>query len=378
MRDTKDTVFMLPGPVKMHPRVMEAMDCPFMNHRGDEFREVIKELKELGKYLFQCDNDVVFLSGSGTAAMDAAVSNLVKKGDKVLNIVNGKFSERLNEISSVFGDAKVLEFEWGKVANLDAIAKALDEDDYKFVTLTHNETSTGVTNDGKEIGKIVNEKGALFIVDAITSVGGIEVKPKDWNFDMTIVGSQKCIAAPPGVSILSISKRAEEMLGDDTGYYLNLKKNLKNIRDKNQTAYTPAISLFMAMKEALIMLKEEGLENRIERTSRLATACRNAAKAIGLELFPDERFISNTVTAINYPDGIKDADFRKTLRDEYKVIIAGGQSHLKGNIFRIGHMGICSFEDLRATFEAMEPVLKKLGHQFEDGASLKAIDAAQK
>ncbi len=373
----EETVFMLPGPVKMHPKVLEVMTSPAMNHRGEEFKAVMRELKELGRYLFQSDNEVVFLSGSGTAAMDAAICNLAGKEDKVLNIVNGKFGERLHEISKVYSDAKPLEFEWGKAPDLDSVAKALSVEDYKLVTLCHNETSTGITNPAREIGEVVREKGALFVVDAITSLGGIDVKPDEWGFDVTIAGSQKCMAAPPGLSILSISKRAEESLGGDRNYYLDLKAHIKDVREKDQTPYTPAVPLFLALREALRMLKTEGIENRVRRTGRLATACRNGVKALGLDLFPDERFASNTVTAIRYPDGIGDGEFRKILKDEHKVIIAGGQALLKGNIFRIGHMGICDFSDLSATFRAIESTFERMGYRFDEGASLRAIEASQ-
>jgi len=376
MANGENMVFMLPGPVKMHPRVLEVMKAPAMNHRGEEFKAIIKELRDLGTYLFQSDNEVVFLSGSGTAAMDAAICNLVGKDDKILNIVNGKFSERLYNISKVYADAKALQFEWGKPVDPDIVANALKED-YKVVTLCHNETSTGLTNPAKEIGKLVKEKDALFVVDAITSVGGLEVKPDDWNFDVTIVGSQKCLAAPPGVSLLSISKRAEELLHEERSYYLNLKKHIKELRVNSQTPYTPAVPLFLSLREALRMLKEEGLENRIKRTERLATACRNAVDALGLELFPDKRYASNTVTAINYPPGVEDKDFRKILKNEYKVILAGGQSHLKGKIFRIGHMGICELSDLQAAFGPIESTMKRLGHQFEEGASLEVLASSQ-
>ena len=213
----------------------------------------------------------------------------------------------------------------------------------------------------------------MYILDGITSVGGLEVNPEKLNADIVIFGSQKCIAAPAGLACLSVSDRAKELLYDDTAYYLNLKKHLKKLREGDQTPYTPAIPLFMALREALLMLKEEGLENRLNKIRQLAEATRSAVDALGLELYPHPDYASNTVTAINYPEGINDSDFRNTLRDEYNVIVAGAQAQIKGKVFRIGHMGLCSFTDLAATFAAVEATLKKFDFKFDTGASVSAI-----
>jgi aspartate aminotransferase-like enzyme len=368
------TLFMLPGPVKMHPRVLSVMATPAINHRGPEFKAVVKELKGLTRYLMQTKDEVAILSGSGTAALDAAICNIAKKDDKILNFVSGKFSERMNNISNVYGTAKAVEFPWGAVLDKDKVSEALEEDDWKIVTICHNETSTGVTNPAKDIAQMVKKKtNALFVVDAITAVGGLEVKPDEWGYDVTIVGSQKCLAAPAGLALMHVSKRAEEMLHEDNSYYLNVKKHIKSL-DDGQTPYTPAVPLFLSLWEALKLLKDEGLENRLTRTSRLAQAARSAVSALGLQLFPEERYASNTVTAIRYPEGIKDDEFRKILKNEYDLIVAGGQAQVKGKIWRIGTMGICSFDDLYRTFERVEPVLQKLGYEFEKGASLNALE----
>ncbi len=371
--DLEDNIFMLPGPVKMHPRVLNAMSKPAMAHRGKDFSAVNREIKNLLKYLFQSQNDVVVISGSGTAGLEAAISNLLKKEDKVLNIVNGKFGERLYELSKVFATPVPLIFDWGKPIDLDEVAKTLEENDVKALALCHNETSTGLTNQAQEIGKLAKKHDILYILDGITSVGGIDVQPDEWNADITILGSQKCIAAPAGMAALSISQRAQEEMYDDTTYYLNLKKHIKKLRDNDQTPYTPAIPLFLALLETLRMIKEEGLQNRIKKIERLAIATRYAVSSLGLKLFPDERYASNTLTAINYPEGIEDPKFRNILREDFKVVIAGAQSHIKGKVFRIGHMGICSFTDLVATFAAIEATLKRLGYELEIGSGVRAI-----
>ncbi|MEW5937756.1 MAG: alanine--glyoxylate aminotransferase family protein [Candidatus Thermoplasmatota archaeon] len=372
MFDLQDNIFMLAGPVKIHRRVLEAMSVPSIAHRSEDFKEVNDELRELLKYLFQTDYDVALFSGSGTAGVEAAISNLVRKGDRVLNIANGKFGERLHEMSKIFATPTLLQIEWGKPPDLDVVERALAQEEYRAVTLCHNETSTGLTNQAMEIGALVKRHGALYILDGITSVGGLEVRPKDLGADVVIFGSQKCVGAPAGLAGICISPEAMSAMYDDTSYYLNVKKHVRKLKE-GDTPWTPAIPLFLAMREALRMLKEEGIESRIARTKALAEATRAAVDALGLTLFPDPRHASNTLTAINYPKGIKDKEFRGTLRDRYGVIVAGAQDHIKGKVFRIGHMGICAFSDLLATFGGIEATLHRLGYRFERGASLAEI-----
>src|SRR5881409_1627130 len=370
--ETAAGAFLLPGPVKMHPRVLEAMAAPAMNHRGPEFKEILSEIRGLTQYLFATSGEVAVLSGSGTAGLEAAVSGLLRKQDRVLNLVNGKFSERFHELCQVFTTPTALSFEWGTAVELDQVARALESGAFKAVTLCWNETSTGLTNPIAEIAKVVKDHDALLIVDGITAVGGLENRMDAWGVDALVMGSQKCLAAPPGLSAVALSKTAYESLHSDTSFYTNLKAHADALT-KQDTPYTPAVPLFLAFWEALRMLKEEGLENRIARTRRLAEAARAGVEALGLHLYPNRRFASNTVTAIRYPVGVDDAAFRKELREKHGTVVAGGQGPLKGHIFRIGHMGICSFEDLKAGFQAFETSLTNLGHKAVPGAALNAI-----
>src|SRR5256712_117506 len=337
--------FLLPGPVKMDPRVLQAMAAPAMNHRGPEFRELLWEIRELTQYLSGTRGAVAVLSGSGTAGLEAAVSGLLRKQDRVLNLVNGKFSERFHELCQVFTTPTALSFGWGTAVELDQVARALESGAFKAVTLCWNETSTGLTNPIAEIAKVVKDHDALLIVDGITAVGGLENRMDAWGVDALVMGSQKCLAAPPGLSAVALSKTAYESLHSDTSFYTNLKAHSDALA-KQDTPYTPAVPLFLAFREALRLLKEEGLENRIARTRRLAEAARAGVDALGLRLYPDRRFASNTVTAIRYPAGVDDNAFRKELRETHGTVVAGGHGPLKGQIFRIGHMGICSFKVL--------------------------------
>jgi aspartate aminotransferase-like enzyme len=337
------------------------MARPAMNHRGPEFKEILSDVRTLTQYLFGTRREVAVLSGSGTAGLEGAVTGLVRKGDRVLNLVNGKFSERFHELCQVFATPTALTFEWGTAVDPERVAEALDAEEYRALTLCWNETSTGLTNPIADIAKVVKAHDALLIVDGITAVGGLENHMEAWGIDALVVGSQKCLAAPAGLSAVALSKTAYESLHSDTSFYTNLKAHVDALA-KQDTPYTPAVPLFLAFREALLLLKEEGLENRIARTTRLAEAARSAADELDLDLYPDRRFASNTVTAMKYPSGIDDAAFRKALRDTHRTTVAGGQGRLKGKIFRIGHMGICSFEDLEAGFRAIEATLRSMGH----------------
>lgn len=363
--------FLLPGPVTMHHRVLEAMARPAMNHRGPEFKEILSDVRGLTQYLFGTRREVAVLSGSGTAGLEAAVTGLVRKGDRVLNLVNGKFSERFHDLCQVFASPTALTFEWGTAVRPERVAEALDADEYRAVTLCWNETSTGLTNPIADIAKVVKAHDALFLVDGITAVGGLENRMEVWGVDALVVGSQKCLAAPAGLSAVALSKTAYESLHSDTSFYTNLKAHVDALA-KQDTPYTPAVPLFLAFREALLLLKEEGLENRIARTTRLAEAARSAADVLGLELFPDRRFASNTVTAMKYPARIEDATFRKVLRESYRTTVAGGQAQLKGKIFRIGHMGICSLEDIEEGFRSIAATLADMGRKPAAGAVNKA------
>jgi len=369
--DLDDNIFMLPGPVKMHPRVLRAMSLPARAHRDPTFFEIHREIRELLKYTFQTNYDVAVISGSGTAGMDAAISNLLTKKHTAVVAHNGKFGERLVEIVKRYSNAIAVGAEWGEVIDTEKVAEAVEENDVDAVVLCHNETSTGVTNPAWEIGKIAKKHGLLYILDGITSVGGIEVRPEKMGADVVVFGSQKCVAAPAGMAALAVSPRAEEMMVENPPYYLDLKKHLEkyNNPEKADTPYTCAIPLFQALLEALRMIKEEGIEERWRKCAAMGEATREAVKAMGLKLFPrDERYASNTLTAIWLPEGVTDKEFRGTLKEKYHVVVAGAQEHIKGKVFRIGHMGIVKWTDLAATIVAIEATMRELGLDVERGA----------
>jgi aspartate aminotransferase-like enzyme len=373
-----DILLMLPGPTTVHPRVLSAMSQAVVNHRSAKYGEILTETTELMSKVFQTPNKSYLITGSGTAAMEAGVANTVAPGEKILNVVGGKFGERLLKISQTHGiETKELAVEWGTAVDPKDIAEALDEDeDIKAVTVIHNETSTGVAAPIEEIGKVMKNYDALYIVDTVSSLAGDKVDVEKFGIDVCFTGSQKCLAAPPGMAAITLSDEAWAAVDkvDASTYYLDMKA-IRKSGDKvpPETPYTPSVSLTYAMNEALKMVMEEGLENRVARHHKAAKASVDAVKALGLELFADEAVSSATVTAVKMPEGITDADFRGTTRDKYGVELAGGQDHLKGNIFRIGHMGNISYKELTQTFAAIGMTLKGLGVIDDAGAGVASI-----
>jgi aspartate aminotransferase-like enzyme len=354
------------------------MSDAIMNHRSAEFAEILTETNEMMSEIFQTKNPAYTITGSGTAAMEAAVGNILNKGDKILNIVGGKFGQRFAQIAEANGGSAIVHnVEWGTGVNPDDIKNILDEDDeIKAVTIVHNETSTGVTNPIEEVGNIVKNYDALYVVDTVSSLGGDDVAVDDYNIDICVTGSQKCLAAPPGMAAITVSDKAWEIIDkiDSNSYYLDIRKYRKYANnDPSETPYTPSVSLMYAMREALNVIMEEGLESRIKRHQLAAEATRNGVKAIGLELFADEDVSSATVTAIKMPEDVTDKDMRGTMRDKYGIVLAGGQDHLKGNVFRIGHMGNVTYKDIITTISALEMTLKGLGFDVELGKGVGAV-----
>jgi len=369
----EEELLMIPGPVPVIPRIRETMARPMIFHRGDEFAQILRESVEGLKNVFQTKNDLFVLSGSGTCAMEAAVGNLLTRAAgtgepeiKVVTVANGKFGERFTEIAERYGGPQAvtpLHFEWGTGIELERIKAALESTpNSRIVTMVHNETSVGMLNPAREVGKLAKQHGALFVLDCITSIGGDEVPVDEFGADIAIVGSQKCLGVPPGLAALSVSEKAWELIRANPRrpYYQDLVAHKKSM-DKDQTPYTPALPLFYALHEALKVIAEEGMPNRIARHRTMAKAVRAAITENGLTMFPKLNEVSqysNTVTAVNMPveKGISDSDLRPGMRKR-GVVIAGGQAELKGKIFRIASMGNITSADILKTLKVLEEVL---------------------
>ncbi len=364
-----EPLLMIPGPVMLHPRVLNAMSRQMINHRDKAFSDMYDDCRSTLQYILNTKNDTYVLTGSGSCSMEAAISNLVK-GDKVVSIVNGKFGERFRDIATRYGEVTSLEFEWGNPVELNKVEDALAKG-AKVITMVHNETSAGVKNPAEEIGKLAKKYNALFVMDTVTSAGGDLVELDKWGVDIAITGAQKCLGAPSGLSSVSISGKAWDAMVKNPPYYLDLKKYKKSAEsERSETPYTPAITLFYGMQEAMHMIKEEGIENRIARHAKGAQGIRAAVKALGLELYPvtdHHTVLSNTVTAIKFPEGVTDKDLRGDMKAN-GVQISGGQDRLKGKIFRIPSMNAFTENDLVRTISALEDALIKF----------KGVDASKK
>lgn len=363
-----------PGPTEVPPEVSLEMARPIPHHRSEDFIPILERVREDLKWLFQTKNDVLILASSGTGAMESAVSNFMKRGAKAIAVRGGKFGDRWAEILRAYGCESIdINVEWGEPVNPDEVKRVLDKNpDVRAVYIQASETSTGVKHPVKEIADIVRERdNTILVVDAITALGVFELKMDEWGLDVVVGGSQKALMLPPGLAFVAVSEKAWKLSEDSDlpKYYFDLKKERKN-QTKNQTAYTPAVSLIVGLSKSLEMMKKEGLEKIFERHRILAEGVREAVKGMGLKLFA-ERSPSEAVTAICAPDGIDGQKIVKHLREKYKIIIAGGQDRLKGKIFRIAHIGYYDPFDMILTLSAVEMTLKDLGFNVELGSGVK-------
>jgi aspartate aminotransferase-like enzyme len=363
-----EKLIMLPGPTQVPERILKAMSKPVINHRGAEFEKLYVEIAEGLKYLFQTQkNDVYPLTASGTGAVECVALNVVEKGDKVIVPTNGEFSERLAEAIEKAG-AQVVnpKFELGTRIEPSAVEEVLHEnDDAKMIAFVYNETACGIRNPAEELTRIAREHDVLVMIDAISNLGGDYLHMDNWNVDVVVTGSQKCLACPPGLSFISLGadawSKVEKRKEKVETIYFDLSK-IREFHKKNQTPFTPAVPLFYALQEALKMLKEEGYDKRIKRHADCAKAMREGLKQLGLKLFPkEEQYSSNTVTASFGPQGLPVVDMIKKLLEDTGIVIAGGMGETKGKIFRVGTMGTCTMNEVNVTLNGIKSVLGKLG-----------------
>jgi aspartate aminotransferase-like enzyme len=362
-----------PGPTPVPPEVLLAMARPIIHHRAPEFAQLFGEIRGDLKWLFQTQNDVLILAASGTGGMEGSVSNFLSPGDKALCVNAGKFGERWGKLCKTFGvQVTELKVEWGRAVEPQTVADALKKDpSVKAVYIQASETSTGVAHNVKAIAEIVKlYDGTILVVDAITALGVFDIKTDAWGIDVVVTGSQKALMLPPGLAFVSVSDKAWQLAekAKNGAFYFNFKKERES-QIKNQTAYTPAVSLIVGLKEVLSMLKAEGLDAVFARQAALAKAMREGVKAAGLALFPKES-PSDALTAISAPDGVDGQAVYKNLRVQYGITAAGGQDHLKGKIFRISHMGYMDSFDVITALAATEMVLKGLGYPVKLGSGV--------
>ena len=361
-------MLMIPGPTPVPEKVLLAMAKHPIGHRSGEFSQIIAETNANLKWLFQTKNHVLALAASGTGTVEAAIINFLSAGDRVLVGSNGKFGERWVQIANAYGlDVQPIKAEWGVPLNPDDFAKELTADSekkIKAVIITHSETSTGVLNDLEAINKLVKDHGeALIIVDAVTSLGSYNIPVDDWGIDVIASGSQKGFMLPPGLGFVTASDRAWKAYERATlpKFYLDLGKYRK-AADKDSTPFTPPVNLYFGMKVALEMLKAEGLDSIFTRHTRHKEATRAAMKALGLPLFAPDTHASPAVTSV-VPEGIDAEKIRSVMKNRFDIALAGGQDHMKGKMFRMGHLGFVCDRDILSAISALEATLTELGHK---------------
>jgi aspartate aminotransferase-like enzyme len=371
----RKTRLLTPGPTPLYPPALHAMMASDLHHRTEDFRNVYKAAIADLKEVMGTSWDVVPFVASGTGAMEASVSNLFSAGDKVVVCSAGKFGERWVEIAKSYGlDAVVLKAEYGDVVSPERVSDALKANpEVKGVFVQASETSTGAAHDVKAMGEAIAKTDAIFVVDAITGLGTMPLEIEAWGLDVVIGGSQKAFMIPPGLAFMSVSPKAWKLAESSTlpRYYFNLKKEAKNAA-AGESSWTPNTSLILALAEALKYIKAVGMARLVENAQLLARATRTAVKELGLELFAPAS-PGSSVTAVKAPAGMDSGKIVKGFRERFGAIIANGQGTMKGQIFRIAHLGYFDFADLFAVIAELEIILASNGLPVRFGAGVAAV-----
>ena len=369
----------IPGPTPLPERVVRAMSRPMIDHRGPEFAAMLAEITTGAKRVFQTKNDLLLLTSSGTGGLESAVANLVSPGDEVVAALCGNFGERFAALAAGYGaDVVRLEMEWGQPVEPDDLRVVLERHPKaKVVLLTHNETSTGVTNPLRELARVARSADRIVVVDGVSSVSSIDIDVDGWGVDVAVSGSQKGWMAPPGLALVSVSDRAWALQAKSRSprFYFDWKES-KTWAEKGMTPFTPAIPVVFAMQEGLRMLEEEGLDDVYARHARLARATQAGLEALGFQLFAREGYRSNTVTSALPPPGLDVNALRKLIDTKYGVVIAGGQAKMAGKMVRVGHLGAVSEGDVVQVIWAMEQALEELDVAPADGRGVAAVTAS--
>jgi len=370
----------VPGPTPVPEEVLQAGATPMFNHRGKEFAALIQRITASLKQLFGTSNDLFLLTGSGTGALEATIVNTLSPGDKVLAVSIGEFGDRFTDIARAFGaDIVRLKYEPGYAADPDDIKRAIQTNaGLKAVMITHNETSTGVTNDIQAIGKVVREAGLLFLVDSVSGIGSLPYPVDQWGGDVVSTASQKGWMAPPGIAMVSVSPKAWEAQATAKmpRSYWDFAA-ARSYLEKDQTPWTPALSVLNALDKGIELMQREGMENVNLRHALVGKTIREGVKELGLDLLvKDERFASNTVTAIMVPEGVKAAELLAGIRNDHDIELATGQGHLASKIFRVGHLGWVTETDAVEIVAAIKDVLPKVGYKAGDHRPAGAVRQA--
>src|SRR6266851_2600846 len=369
---TFNTQLRIPGPTPLPERVVRSMSRPMIDHRGAEFAAILGEITAGAKRVFKTRRDLLLLTSSGTGGLESAVANLVSPGDEVVAALCGNFGERFAALAAAYGaDVHRLEFEWGQPVDPDDLRVVLERHPKaKVVLLTHNETSTGLTNPLRELARAARDADRIVVVDGVSSISSIDIETDAWGIDVAVSGSQKGWMSPPGLALVSVSEQARS-----PRFYFDWKE-AKAWAEKGMTPFTPAIQVAFAVQEGLHMLEEEGLGNVYERHARLARATQAGLEALGFHLYAQEGYRSNTVTSAVPPPGLDVNALRKLLDGKYGVVIAGGQGKMSGKMIRVGHLGAVAEGDVVQVLWAIEQALEELDVAPAEGRGVAAATAS--
>src|SRR5256714_5329515 len=339
---TFQTQLRIPGPTPLPERVVRSMNRPMIDHRGSEFAAILGDITAGAKRIFKTNGDLLLLTSSGTGGLESAVANLISPGDEVVAALCGNCGERFAALASAYGAEVVrLEFEWGQPVDPDDLAVVLERHPKaKVVLLTHNETSTGLTNPLRELARVARKAERIVVVDGVSSISSIDIETDAWGIDVAVSGSQKGWMAPPGLALVSVSERAwaQQAKARSPRFYFDWKE-ARTWADKGMTPFTPAVPVAFAMQEGLRMLEEEGLNNVYERHERLARAAQAGLQALGFQLFAQDGYRSNTVTSATPPPGLDVGALPGLLNSQYRAGIPGGPGQMTGQMVRVGHLG---------------------------------------
>ena len=369
----------VPGPTPLPERIVRSMSRPMIDHRGPEFAAILGEITSGAKRVFKTSNDLLLITSSGTGGLESAVANLVSPGDEVVVALCGNFGERFAALASAYGaDVVRLEFEWGQPVDPDDLKRVLEQHPKaRVVLLTHNETSTGLTNPLSELARVARDADRIVVVDGVSSISSIAIETDAWGIDVAVSGSQKGWMAPPGIALVTVSERAwaQQSKARSPRFYFDWKET-KSWADKGMTPFTPAIGVAFALQEGIRMLEEEGLDNVYERHGRLARATQSGLVALGFQLFAKDGFRSHTVTSATPPPGVDVSALRKLLDTKHGVVIAGGQGKMTGKMVRVGHLGAVAEGDVVQVVWAIEQALEELDLAPADGRGVAAVTAS--
>jgi aspartate aminotransferase-like enzyme len=371
-------IILAPGPTAVPPQVLLAQGSPLVYHRGPGYGALLRDVTESLQKLYRTRNDVVVFASSGTGGLESAVSNLFSPGDRVVVPVAGYFGERFAKIARAYRlDVRTIDYEWGQAVDPADVAAALDEAPAKGVLVQQSETSTGVIHDVETIAKVTKERGALIVVDAVSSLGAVPFETDAWGIDAAISGSQKALSATPGLAFVAISDAAwaaTETAQNPRFYFdWNLYQDSYELKDP-ENPFTPAISLMQGLHAALELYFEDGPEAALKRHEMLSRAVKNGVRALGLDLFGEHPERAWAVTAIRAPEGIDGNEIVARVRSDHGIILAPGQGPLKGKVFRIGHLGYYDAFDIIRGLAALELTLEAMGYPVKRGAAVAAAE----